>query len=358
MMKEFHQREEDGGDPVPVAAVQVTSTVDDEVSEEEETDPLFLSSTRAWMENSRVLEKKLQHLGESRRQEELDLVHRYPSVFTDKPGRTNVAAHDIDVGDARPIKSSPYRIHPGQVLEVREELRRMEDQGIIEPATSEWCSPVTLVKKRDGSLRFCVDYRKVNKVTRKDTFPLPRVEDCVESIGNAKFITKIDCLRGFWQIPLTPRAQEISAFATLGRTWRFLVMPFGLCNAPATFQKLMADITADLPNCVAYLDDLVIYCDTWEEHLAQLEALFLTLSRARLVVNLAKSEFVCAQLQYLGHVIGLGTLAPPAAKCEDIKNMPPPTDRRQVRRFLGTVGYYRRYVRKLRGGSSSPYRLA
>ena len=220
----------------------------------------------------------------------------------------------------------------------------MQELDIIEPASSEWCSPVTFVPKKDGSLRFCVDFRKINSITRKDTFPLPRVEDCIEAVGNAKFLTKVDCLRGFWQVPLTPRAQEISCFVTLGRTYRFKVMPFGLCNAPATFQKLMSDITAEVPHCVVYLDDIVIFSDEWSEHLSQLDSLFSALARAGLVVNLAKSDFVCAQLEYLGHVIGLGTLAPPTARCDAILQMPVPSGKRQVRRFLGTVGYYRRYI--------------
>lgn len=342
MMKEFHLR--DSADPVPVAFVQASQDSCEEFQEEEDHSPLFLSSTRVWLDNSTALTEKLQHLSLPQRTEVLALFQKYQAVFSDKPGLTNAAVHDIDVGNAKPIKLAPYRVHPSRVNQIKNELEKMQEMNIIEPTTSEWCSPITLVPKKDGTLRFCVDYRKLNSVTKKNTFPLPRVEDCIEAIGNAIYLSKIDCLRGYWQVPLTSRAQEISAFVTLGRTFKFKVMPFGLCNAPATFQKLMSDITASLPNCVVYLDDIVVYSNSWLEHLEHLDALFSALDNANLVVNLTKSEFVTAQLQYLGHVIGLGTLAPPSSKCKDIQDISPPCNKRQVRRFLGTVGYYRRYI--------------
>ena len=341
MLREFHSR--DPAEPAPVAFVQAASEDAGEY-QQQDANPLFLSSTRVWLKNSTVLEEKLQHLSQLQRDEVVKLIQKYPNIFADKPGRTTAATHDIDVGSARPIKLPPYRVHPSQVDQVKAELKKMQEMDIIEPATSEWCSPITLVPKKDGTLRFCVDYRKLNSVTRKNNFPLPRVEDCIEAIGNANYLTKIDCLRGFWQVPLTQRAQEVSAFVTLGRTYKFKVMPFGLCNAPATFQNLMSDLTASLPHCVVYLDDIVVYSSSWSEHLAQLDALFCVLAKANLVVNLPKSEFVSAQLQYLGHMIGLGTLAPPTSKCEDIQSIAVPCNKRQVRRFLGTVGYYRRYI--------------
>ena len=338
MLKRYYERD---GTPVAVVRPSV-QPLTEEVSDVAE--PLYLSSVQDWSENSKVLSNKLQHLEEPRRSELLQQILQYPEVFSNQPGRTNLAVHDIDVGEAKPIKSPPYRVHPSLKKQVQEELEKMLAQDIIEPAVSEWCSPVTLVRKADNTIRFCVDYRKVNAVTRKDAFPLPRIEDCIEAIGNSKYVSKIDCLKGFWQIPLTPRARDVSCFATLGRTYTFKVMPPGFVGVSATFQKLMSDLTSGLDNCVAYLDDIVVYSDTWPEHLAQLEALFLALARARLVINLGKSEFCCARLQYLGHEIGLGTLAPSMSKCMAIKDMAPPTNKRQVRRFLGTVGYYRRYV--------------
>ncbi len=325
----------------------VTDASPDETEEEEEEDyasPLPLSSARTWESNSKVMEYKLKHVEEDQRSGVMALFSKYPRVFQDKPGLTTILEHDIDVGEARPIKQAPYRIHPSRVEQVRKELEEMEKLGIVQQATSEWSSPVTLVPKQDGSIRFCVDYRKVNALTRKDVFPLPRVDDCVEAVGNARYLTKIDCLRGFWQVPLTDRAKDISCFSTLGKTYKFNVMPFGLTNAPATFQRLMAEVTKNVPNVAVYLDDVVVYSHSWSDHLAQLDALFSALDNAGLVINITKSEFVYAQLVYLGHVIGLGKLAPPTAKCKAISQMLVPSNVRQVRRFLGVVGYYRRYI--------------
>ena len=335
--------------PVPICVADAASDENEdeqgtEEEEEEEATPLPLSSSRAWQSNSTIKIEKLQHLEESQRQDIEELFQKYPSVFQDKPGRTSLIEHDIDVGDARPVKLPPYRIHPSQVEQVKKELEEMEAAGIVSQTMSEWSSPVTLVPKPDGSLRFCVDYRKVNALTRKDVYPIPRVEDCIEAVGNAKYLTKLDCLRGFWQVGLTERAKDISSFTTLGKSYKFHVMPFGLCNAPATFQRLMTKVTNNVPNVVVYIDDLVVYSDSWSDHLLHLDALLSALDNAGLVLNVEKSEFVSAQLVYLGHVIGKGKLAPPAAKCDVIANMPVPSTKKQVRRFLGAVGYYRRYI--------------
>ena len=220
----------------------------------------------------------------------------------------------------------------------------MLTHGLITRTYSEWSSPVTLQPKPDGWVRFCVDFRKVNALTKADTYPLPRVDDSVDRIGAATYITKIDLVKGYWQVPLTERAKEIASFVANGAVYQCQVMPYGLKNAPATFQRLMDRVVDGLENCVVYIDDVVIYDTTWQDHITHVEALFARLQYAGLVVNLEKCDFVKAQVQYLGYVVGHGCVTPPEAKVEAIRQFPAPSCRRALQRFLGMVGYYRLFV--------------
>lgn len=189
----------------------------------------------------------------------------------------------------------------------------------------------------------CTDYRKVNSVTKTDTFPIPRMDDCIDKVGKARYVTKFDLLKGFWQVPLTDRAKEISAFVTPDGLYQYKVMPFGMKNSPASFQRLINKVIVDLEGCEAYIDDVIIYSDTWEEHLKIIREFFERLSRAMLTINLSKSEFGQAQVTYLGHIVGQGEVKPVSAKVEAIANFPRPESKKQLMRFLGMAGYYRRF---------------
>lgn len=202
-----------------------------------------------------------------------------------------------------------------------------------------------LVPKSDGSVRFCTDYRKVNSVTKADSFPLPRMEDCVDKVGAATCVTKLDLLKGYWQVPLTDRASEVSAFVTPDNLLQYTVMAFGMRNAQSTFQRLMHKVLSDVPNCEVYLDDIVIYSANWEEHLQVLNIVSGHLRDANLTLNLAKCEFAKAVVTYLGKRVGQGQVRPVEAKVSAIVNFPTPTTKRELRRFLGMVGYYRGFCR-------------
>lgn len=176
-----------------------------------------------------------------------------------------------------------------------------------------------------------------------DAYPMPRMEDCVAHVGSASFVSKLDLLKGYWQIPLTPRASEISAFVTPDSFLQYTVMAFGMRNAPATFQRLINIVLSGVPNCEAYLDDLVIYTDTWDDHLKVLETVFQRLEQANLTINLAKCEFGKATVTYLGKQVGQGQVRTVQEKVQAIKDYPVPTTRRELRRFLGMAGYYRSF---------------
>ena len=164
----------------------------------------------------------------------------------------------------------------------------MLENNIVVPSASSWASPCLLVEKSDKSPQCCTDFRKVNAVTKLDSYPLPRVEECVDQVGAAKYVSKFDLLKGYWQVPLTPSAQEISAFITPYGLFSYTIMGFGLRNALATFQRLKNMVVNGLEGCAVYLDDVVIYSNTWEDHLSRIHALFERLADSNLTVNLAK----------------------------------------------------------------------
>ncbi|XP_076877760.1 uncharacterized protein LOC143526887 isoform X2 [Brachyhypopomus gauderio] len=269
------------------------------------------------------------------------MIKDYPSLFTDTPGRTTVLEHDIDVSGHAPIKQHPYRVNPRKRTVLSQETPYLVENGLAIPSRSPWSSPCLLVPKPDGTHRLCTDFRKVNAITTPDSFPLPRLEDCIDRVGSAKIVTKLDLLKGYWQVPLTKRASDISAFSTPDAFLQYTVMPFGLRNAPATFQRLMNLTLGDVKNCVAYLDDIVIYTETWEHHLEVLDIVFRRLHEASLVLNLEKCEFGRAVVSYLGKMVGQGHVKPLDAKVQAIAEFPVPTTRRELRRFLGMAGYYR-----------------
>ena len=181
----------------------------------------------------------------------------------------------------------------------------MSKQGVIEPSASTWSSPVVLVKKKDGSLRFCVDYRKLNDVTVKDSYPLPRIDDSVEALAGARWFSTLDLKSGYWQVELDDQAKEKTAFSIGTGLWQFTVMPFGLSNAPATFERLMEQVLAGLPlnTALIYLDDVLVARRTFAEHIANLRVVFQRFRRASLKLNPKKCSLLQKQVKYLGHVV-------------------------------------------------------
>jgi len=196
------------------------------------------------------IEESLTHLPPERARELTELCREFGSVFGDVPSRTHVTEHDIQLEEnVTPIRQHPYRVAGERLKALEEEVSYLLENEMIEPGSGAWCSPCLMVRKADGGWRMCTDYRRVNAVTKGDSYPLPRIEDCIDAVGNSKFVSKIDLLKGYYAVPLTKRAREISAFVTPRGLYQYTVMPFGLKNAPATFQRLMNHVTADIPNC-------------------------------------------------------------------------------------------------------------
>ena len=193
------------------------------------------------------LEDKLPtHLTLSQQQQLMELKENFKDIFQDVPGRTDVVTHDIPTGDAQPVRLPPYRLaHKSQDF-LREEIKTLLQQEIIEPSKSPWAAPIVLVAKKDGSTRMCVDYRKLNAITQADPYPLPRIEELIDGIGQSTFITTLDLTKGYYQVPMEQASKDKTAFVTLFGKYQFQTMPFGLISAPSTFQRLMDEVLREL----------------------------------------------------------------------------------------------------------------
>lgn len=262
-------------------------------------------------------------------------------------GRTHLTPHKIDTGDAKPIKMHPRRVPLHLQQEVAHNLKQMLADGIISPSCSPWAAPVVLVKKKQGGLRFCVDYRGLNDVTRKDAYPLPRIDDALDSLSHACWFSTLDLASGYWQVEVDPADRHKTAFITRQGLFEFNVLSFGLCNAPSTFQRLMDLILADLQwtTCLVYLDDIIVFGRSFQEHLTRLDGVLRKLRQANLKVKPSKCNLFSTQVHYLGHVISAEGVMPDPAKVEAVRAWPVPKSQTEVQSFVGLASYYRRFVK-------------
>ena len=277
-----------------------------------------------------------------------NLLEEYNDVLSSAPGRTKLVKHKIDVGHAKPIRQRPYRLPWVHRDAVKKELDMMLKHGIIEESSSEWAQPIVVVPKKGSSeVRLCIDFRKVNQVAKLDSYPLPRIEDLIDKMAQAKYISIMDLSRGYWQIPLTDESKDITAFTTPFGLWQFVTMPFGLADAQATCQRLVDTklIRGLEDHAAAYVDDLTVFSMSWEEHLVHLQDMLERLRDAGLTVKPKKCKFGMKETEYLGHVVGNGVVKPCQSKTEAVKKFQVPETKKQVRSFLGLAGYYRKFIK-------------
>ena len=230
------------------------------------------------------------------------------------------------------------------------QVQQMLASDVIQPSNSPWASPVVMVKKKDSSLRFCVDFHQLNAATVKDAHPLPRIDDLLDALHGARWFSTLDPRSGYWQVPIMVRDKEKTAFCTSsGQLYEFNQVTFGLCNAPATFSRLMDRVLSGLhwKTCLFYLDDIIVFSSAWEEHLARLRQVFKRLRHADLKLGAEKCTFAAKEVSYLGHRVTEESLLPDPALLVAIREIPPPKTATEVRSFLGLAGYYRRYVKNL-----------
>lgn len=279
-----------------------------------------------------------------------DLLSKYHTIFDfpSRPlGQTNAVTHRIDTGTEPPIHHRPYRVSPSERRAIQHEVNKMLSQNVVQSSSSPWSSPVVLVKKKDGSWRFCVDYRKLNKITKKDVYPLPRIDDTLDCLYGAEYFSCIDLRSGYWQISVDESDRENTAFITPDGLFEFKVMPFGLCNAPATFERMMDRLLKGLKwvTCLCYLDDVIIFSDSFSKHLERVQQVLEVFQQSGLQLNSSKCRFGSQQIKVLGHLVDKNGILPDPEKIQAVKDFPKPQSTKDVRSFLGLCSYFRRFIR-------------
>lgn len=277
------------------------------------------------------------------------LVDEYSDVFRDElPGLPpeRELEHVIDTGDAKPISRPPFKMSPLELDELRRQLDELLKLGLIKPSVSPWGAPVLFVKKKDGSMRMCIDYRALNKVTIRNQHPLPRIDECLERLQGASFFTSLDLKSGYHQIRIKDEDVPKTAFNTRYGQFSFLVLPFGLCNAPPTFQGLMNRVLGDYIDrfALVYLDDILIFSKSEEEHVKHVKMALDRLREAKLYANMSKCEFGKPEVEFLGFRVSTNGIKPAEGKLKAIQDWKPPTNVQEVRQFIGLAQHYRRFI--------------
>jgi hypothetical protein len=302
-------------------------------------DTRYDENSKPW-KPSKIIEFKNTSLTTEQIEKLKNLVDKYWKCFSKNDEDIGMVAdiygqHDIELSDEKPIKQRPYVIPYAKEQVVKECVEKILKMDIIEPSNSNWASPIVLVKKPDGSERFCVDYRKVNAVTIKDSFPMPNIENRLNKLHGSRFFTSLDCISGYWQIKLTERAKLISAFICSLGLFSFKVMPFGLCNAGATFQRIMEIMLNKLTNSLAYIDDILTFSKTFEEHLKHLEILFEKLLETNIKVKTSKCKIARKSTMFLGYKISEKGIEIDESRIKVIKTHPKPKTQKHIKQFLG-----------------------
>jgi len=275
-----------------------------------------------------------------------DVIKNYPDVFSGRVGRTKLIEHDIILKNQIPIALKPYPYPQAKQSIIDTMVQDMEQQGLVEQSTSPWAAPVVLAKKKDGSPRLCIDYRRLNDITESDAYPMPDLNTLIRQMRGAKVFSVIDLKSGYWQVPLNQNARKYTAFRTRRGLYQFRVLPFGLKNSPMTFVRLMNEVLRGyLDEFVrVYLDDIVVFSNTTDEHQCHLDKVLERLQRHGLTCNTEKCRFGATEISFLGHLVTSEGIDKQPEKLEGIINYPTPTKVRDLRKFLGVCNWYSQFV--------------
>ena len=274
------------------------------------------------------------------------VIESHAVVLTDLPGDTRLTTCNVKTVDERPVKVQQYPIPHSQLDTVKKEVEEMLRMGVIERANSPYNAPLVLVKKKDGGTRFCVDYRKLNQITEFDAEPLPDIETLFAKVSRAKYFSKMDLSKGFWQIPMNEKDKAKTAFSTPQGQFQWKKMPFGMKNASAVFSRMMRSLLDPLnrEDVHNFVDDILISSETWEQHVESLDIVLTRLKEAGLTARPVKCYFGFEQISFLGHEVGHGKICPEMDKIQKLRDSRRPTTKKQLRSFLGLAGYYRKFV--------------
>ena len=333
-----------------VSPAELSAEMEATLGEESRPEPLLVATRQ-----EKVLEKLsldgLAHWSPENAVAARELVLAYHDVFaleSNELGCTSTIEHKICIENDEPFKEWFRRIPPPLLEEVRASLRDMLEAGVIHPSQSPWCNVIVLVRKKDGTLRFCVDFKRLNARMKKDSYPLPRIQEVLESMAWSVHFSSMDFKSGFWQIKMAPGSQQYTAF-TVGNLgfYEFTRMPFRLCNTPVTFQCLMQNTLGELnlTYCIIYLDDVIVFGRMEEEHLERLRVIFERFCESNLKLKPSKCSFFQSEIVYLAHDVSWRGILPSWENVRAVQEFPMPETYMQVRTFCGLAGHYRRFIK-------------
>ena len=290
-------------------------------------------------------------LSNSQRKRFFALLRRYPTLFSDQLGHCSLVEHSVDTGTAKPIRSAPRRIPPHLESEVKQQVQSMVDQGILEPSDGTWSSPVVLVKKKDGTVRICGDFRKLNRVCEVPAFPIPRIDSLLDSLGGNSLFSVLDLKSGYNQMKIRAEDRCKTSITLPFGLWQYRTCPYGLSGAPSSFARLLSLVLGDLvpDDAVSYFDDILTFSDDFDSHLTRLDKVFSRLSAANLTLNLSKCRFFQSKITYLGHVVSSAGVSPDLEKVEKVREWPVPMNAKALSQFLGLATYFKRYIKDFAG---------
>ena len=349
LLKTYFERE----DSVPVGAVAVEVNADISKSglaksEAEEVDPVdgvdFLEIGGYVAKESIKDVATGDNLTEEQRAEFIDLASQFQSLFTEAPGTTSLAQHHIKLTSDQPVRSRPYPVPYSLRESLKKDITDMMTMGVIRESSSQYASPVVVVKKKDNTNRVCVDYRKLNKLTVFDPEPMPTAEHLFQKLNGDKYFTRIDLSKGYWQISIPEDDIPKAAFVTPDGSYEFLKMPFGMINSAATLKRAMKKLLHGLDNVEFYWDDILVHTRTWEEHIKVLQELFTRLLAAGMTIRPTKCLFGVNTVDFLGHRLEEGLIGLHEDNVAKIRDAPRPTTKKQIRSFMGLAGYYRDFI--------------
>ncbi|MCG8045657.1 MAG: reverse transcriptase domain-containing protein, partial [Candidatus Thiodiazotropha endolucinida] len=309
------------------------------------------SEGEAYQHIDELLLQSSSNLTESQKQSLKVLLYEYKDQFSKSShdlGCTNLVEHTIKtIPDCKPVKLRPYRIPIAKRDFAENEIKAMAEKGLIEPSYSAWSAPAVLVPKRDGTTRFCVDYRRLNQVTIPDSHPLPRIDDTLDALGGSNWFSTLDLKSGFHQVSIAEEDRPKTAFSIPGSgLWQWRVLPFGLINSPSVFERLMERVFSGLTFLILliYLDDIIVYSKTFDEHLQNLKLILERLKEANLKLNPKKCSLLCTKVAFLGHEVSSQGIATDPAKIRAVREWPQPRTATEVRQFVGLASYYRKFI--------------
>ena len=360
MLKQYHSREEESSQVREVQSVQndsavvitqnldsseVVSAVVLENEDEVESVPTLTEQLYEVKQGESFKDVDIcPDLTEEQKEDVRQLLEEFSEIFTDVPGRTTVAEHSILLTTGIPVYSKPYPLPHSMQEVVEDELDSMLKLGVIEPSSSPYASPIVLVRKPDGTNRVCVDFRKLNKITVFDPEPMPQISQIFSKLKGDRFFSTFDVTKGYWSIPMREQDKLYTAFVTHKGLFQFTVMPFGLVNAPATFNRMMRRILSNAESLDSYVDDVLLHTVTWEQQLCAMHDFFVRVCNAGLTLKPSKCHIGYDAVPYLGHKVGTGHLEPKAELVEKIAKVQRPKTKSELRSFMGLMNYYRQFI--------------